>query len=185
MILFAAAVFMRETIVAAAVVALVILFLMLGLMDENESRTGNVPEIARAALRARRRIARGSGARVARTSGREIQTVIRLTALTLALALPAMPAKAEKPKALTVGILYLECKRAAPGEHHCIGYISGAADMMIPDDMMTRRSCVPASASAGALTQAFTNYAAKHPEHWNMPATVGVMLAIRETWPCH
>jgi hypothetical protein len=39
-------------------------------------------------------------------------------------------------------------------------------------------------ATIGAYRQAFINWAEQHPEKWNSHMGIGVMTALRETWPC-
>jgi hypothetical protein len=69
----------------------------------------------------------------------------------------------------------------------CTGYVTGVAHMMFMNaaEPSEVRACLgERTVSNGAVVQAFTNWTAKHPEHWEMESITGVMLAIRATWPC-
>jgi hypothetical protein len=102
-----------------------------------------------------------------------------------------------------VQLLLDRCKnRDKPMEQSfCIGYINGVGDMMgingmlhvdptpaaklaeelIPFSMCSTEQNLP---SVGAQVQAFVNWATKHPEKWTSEPYVGVISALRETWPC-
>ncbi len=38
--------------------------------------------------------------------------------------------------------------------------------------------------SGAAMLQAFLNWADKHPEKWSLDAGLGIIEALRSTWPC-
>ncbi len=46
------------------------------------------------------------------------------------------------------------------------------------------RICSTEAIPYGAMVQTFRNWAEKHPEKWGARRYMGVMLALRETWPC-
>jgi hypothetical protein len=113
------------------------------------------------------------------------------------LLLAPLPARGAETDTETVERLYLHCKGDALHKLFCLGYIRGVADMMNYSAVANATkgtvrnmaldaivACIPASASADALTQAFMNYAAKHPEEWSGSATFGAITAFRKTWPC-
>jgi hypothetical protein len=79
----------------------------------------------------------------------------------------------------------------------CLGFIAGISDMMEMNGYLRSQSeaaneiLAPYSTCAGkprpahgAELQAFTNWARKHPADWDGPEAAGVMVALRETWPC-
>jgi hypothetical protein len=85
----------------------------------------------------------------------------------------------------------------------CLGFISGVAEQMIltgqlasllrkdgglADErerkLLLAISSCSGKASFGAMVQAFTNWAEKHPEEWTSSRQLGVMKALSETWPC-
>jgi hypothetical protein len=97
----------------------------------------------------------------------------------------------------TVQSLHRHCSR----EHDvfdiafCIGFDSGVAGVMFWNGQpghgryqhafgCRRRPCSGAKITQGAMVQAFMNWAAKHPENWDLPAPIGVIAAMRHTWPC-
>jgi hypothetical protein len=73
---------------------------------------------------------------------------------------------------------------------HCVGYISGIADIMMAVGRVLKngpeRSFLGlcSSASYSAFVQAFVNWAEQHPERWYQSRSIGVMDALREKWPC-
>jgi hypothetical protein len=69
----------------------------------------------------------------------------------------------------------------------CLNYIAGIGDVMgataqVIDDFRPLGMC--GEPTYGALVQAFVNWAEKHPEQWKTDPGVGVMVALRETFPC-
>ena len=72
----------------------------------------------------------------------------------------------------------------------CIGFVSGVGETMgvlqfgirtFPDFGAFSICDAPPH---GAMVQAFTDWAEKNPQEWKNPAILGVMTALRETWPC-
>ena len=89
--------------------------------------------------------------------------------------------------------LYGECKDTDVEEVFCIGYITGLAEQMRTNGFLLKqtgqedarhRLSICTDASYGAMIQAFVRWAENHPEDWGMPRQLGVMYALRETWPC-
>ncbi|SRR5579883_154794 len=79
----------------------------------------------------------------------------------------------------------------------CVTYVMAIADLMdveglavmgAPDDryasLRNVAICRDSVTTPGAMAQMFVNFAESHPERWTEPAAVGVMIALRETWPC-
>ena len=83
----------------------------------------------------------------------------------------------------------------SPDKSLYLGYVSGVSDVMYVNGLALR-SLRPSSAAAinlslcakdityGAALQAFKNWAQAHPENWQMDHEAGVVIALRELWPC-
>jgi hypothetical protein len=73
---------------------------------------------------------------------------------------------------------------------YCIGYVGGIGDAMLANGQIVHplnpvvSICDEGLISRGAMVQAFRNWAQKHPERWSDNDSLGVMAALRETWPC-
>jgi hypothetical protein len=94
--------------------------------------------------------------------------------------------------------LLRQCTKPVATEEQvfCVAFISGVAEQMITNgftldrftDNEVRREMLFLSActkaSFGAMVQAFVKWAESHPEQWGTPRQLGVMAALRETWPC-
>lgn len=94
--------------------------------------------------------------------------------------------------------LHRQCTKAVATAEQifCVAFISGVAEQMIAngqvldqvkndDDrvlMLFLSACT--KASFGAMIQAFIKWAENHPDKWDTPRQLGVMAALRETWPC-
>ncbi len=88
-------------------------------------------------------------------------------------------------RAATVQELLRECTEDKEEELHCIGYVAGIGEVMQHMGASIGFGiCSTGPITHGAMQQAFENWAKKHPENWGDPAGEGVMLALRETWPC-
>ena len=95
------------------------------------------------------------------------------------------------PDPTTVEFVYETCKdeAAANAARFCLGYILGVGQIMAVNAQggdsfaicADPRGSVP---SAGAMIQAFLNWAEKHPESMSLRNVFGVALALREAWPC-
>lgn len=108
--------------------------------------------------------------------------------------------QAEESKKDDVQSLYYQCKKSETnmGFGYCIGYISGIGSQMMwtshtiehITDFNQRlevgfvSACAKSFVSNGAMVQAFINWAEKHPEEWVTDKQLGVIQAIRGTWPC-
>jgi Rap1a immunity proteins len=80
--------------------------------------------------------------------------------------------------------------------NYCIGYVGGIGTVMLLNGSLTDFGFAKPplemsicrterfTATAGAMVQAFRNWAEKHPESWGAEGHIGVMNALRETWPC-
>lgn len=101
--------------------------------------------------------------------------------------------------AFNVRALYSLCKSdsGSQGETFCRGYIEGIGQFMaINAEHLQKENggwqrgtslCskpVGGWPSGGAMKDAFTRWAANHPENWPLGAAAGAVLALRETWPC-
>ena len=102
----------------------------------------------------------------------------------------AIPAKAEE----NTQQLLQKCT-AAPGagdRWYCYGRVTAVFEMMgivgiaakQLDSMRPWQVCVDPTPSNGAVVQVFVNWANKHPEKWDLPDVVGIVAAMRGTWPC-
>lgn len=111
--------------------------------------------------------------------------------LLLACVVGASVSDAREPVKNDIHHLYTMCKGTSFAfNNYCLGYISAIADMMLlhsSDDEQTRGMygmCAVDPVTYGASKQVFINWADKHPELWSKPMELGVILALRETWPC-
>ena len=97
---------------------------------------------------------------------------------------------------LSVQDLYDSCnmKRSPFLYAECYGYTDGIVNMMdmigasresSPVEKRKFGACLPPSPiTTEQLVQIFKNWAEKHPEQWSEQMGLGVLYAIRETWPC-
>ena len=118
--------------------------------------------------------------------------------LSLILAFPfllvaAQSSAAEVPPEVTVQALLTNCKAVSgpnPGlstdANFCLGYISGVGDYLKGMGLAGTNPALSicGDISYGAAVQAFINWGQKHPEHWQENRLFGVVLALRELWPC-
>jgi hypothetical protein len=92
----------------------------------------------------------------------------------------------------TVKALYDMCKKpdATFPSTMCLGFISGVADDMqllgfgIKDHPDFDRFAICGNPSYGTIVQTFINWAEKNPQEADHNRVVGVMKALRESWPC-
>jgi Rap1a immunity proteins len=116
-----------------------------------------------------------------------------------AILLGSAPAKSEQPRKDNVQTFYSKCSKGNKmGQAYCLGFISGAARQMFWTGAFFKNTknhddrklisfvsaCLESSVSDSAMLQAFMNWARNHPEKWHMVTQLGVMEAIRSTWPC-
>jgi Rap1a immunity proteins len=91
-----------------------------------------------------------------------------------------------------VQALYRLCKMPIETQEFaiCVGFVSGVGETMgvlqfgirkLPDFGAFSICDAPPH---GAMVQAFADWAEKNPQEWKNPAILGVMTALRETWPC-
>jgi len=96
--------------------------------------------------------------------------------------------------------LYKQCKgrRGSLDEIFCLEFVSNVArqvftnglalkDIKDPPDLMTMSvpsACPKSFVSNEAMVEAFGEWANQHLEKWSAGARVGVMQAMRDTWPC-
>ena len=96
--------------------------------------------------------------------------------------------------------LYKQCKgrRGSLDEIFCLEFVSGVArqvftnglalkDIKDPPHFMTMSipsACPKSFVSNEAMVEAFSEWANEHIEKWTASAQIGVMQAMRDTWPC-
>lgn len=132
-----------------------------------------------------------------------IRHLVGIAVLLIASMIPN-PSKLEESNKYNVQSLLKDCGSALTTSRvFCLGYVRGVADHMFSigetmadqysrgalekfDDrvLVTFFAACGSPASVGAMEQAFVNWAREHPKNWGMPLLDGVMMAIRETWPC-
>jgi hypothetical protein len=94
--------------------------------------------------------------------------------------------------------LYKQCKGGSFGEIFCLEFVSRVARQVFtnglalkgikhPSDSMTMSipsACPKSFVSNDAMVEAFSEWANQHIEKWSASAQIGVMQAMRDTWPC-
>jgi Rap1a immunity proteins len=96
--------------------------------------------------------------------------------------------------------LYKQCKgrQGSLDEIFCLEFVSAVArqvfrnglalkDIKEPSDLMTMSvpfACPKSFVSNDAMVEAFSEWANEHIEKWSANAQIGVMHAMRDTWPC-
>ena len=118
------------------------------------------------------------------------KSLIALAALALAVS------AAHASNAVTVGKLLQLCNAASDStdSFYCFGFISGVGGVLqvqshLVDENMNpvpnkTKTCIPEFITSDQLVQVFRNWAERNPKDWSWAATVGVMNALNETWPC-
>jgi len=95
---------------------------------------------------------------------------------------------------MTIQGLLQECRGLSglhpdldPNATYCLGYVGGIGDYLKGMGLSgtNPKQSICGDISYGAAAQAFTNWAQKHPERWSENRLIGVVLALRETWPCN
>ena len=89
--------------------------------------------------------------------------------------------------ATTVQEMVEICKPSANERLYCIGEASGVVGTMMAYANYSKtsiRMCAPSSVSNGQAIKIFLNWADKNPTDWQIPSTVGFILALREAYPC-
>jgi hypothetical protein len=96
--------------------------------------------------------------------------------------------------------LYKQCeaRKGSLDEIFCLEFVSGVArqvftnglalkDIKDPPDLNTMSipsACPKSFVSNNAMVEAFSEWANQHIEKWSASAHIGVMQAMRDTWPC-
>jgi hypothetical protein len=115
-------------------------------------------------------------------------TVLAATSLCL-----TSTARAAAADTSTIHSLYQACTATNNASNFgvCLGFIEGVGHMMHmtqlgkPGQSLTDIEwCSPDHLTREQTLQAFKNWHDAHPEQWDMPGVVGVMLALLSTWPC-
>ena len=89
----------------------------------------------------------------------------------------------------TVQNLLAACEGSDAGRMYCLGMVSGVAFVLGPINSNSEsqgkiRACYPDGVTPGQFRQVFVNWAKAHPQHWQLRSSLGVVVAIKETWPC-
>src|SRR5215510_5540275 len=133
-------------------------------------------------------------------STRPLHAMLMGAAVTLSTIAP-VPAFAEFEKTeWNVQELYKQCKgrKGSLDEIFCLEFVSGVSrqvftnglalkDFKDPPDLITMSipsACPKSFVSNGAMVEAFSEWANQHIEKWSASAQIGVMQAMRDTWPC-
>jgi hypothetical protein len=104
------------------------------------------------------------------------------------LLLASTPTKAQKLSPTTGNELLEWCQSGdtwATGR--CLGYIIGVADLQtmvkktLPEN---RQSCIAEGVTAGQILEVVTKYLNQHPEERHFNASVLIVKAIAEAFPC-
>jgi hypothetical protein len=115
-----------------------------------------------------------------------------LSLILIAILLPSTGAQAGPPK--TVREFMAACQVDNMNGGFCFGTIFGVQRLMtiigvmpdvLPKDKQAFGMCPTGAVSIGQIEQAFQNWATKNPREWQDEGIRGIMLAIRETWPCN
>ena len=94
--------------------------------------------------------------------------------------------------------LYKQCKGGSLDEIFCLEFVSHVArqvftnglalkDIKDPPELMTMSipsACPKSFVSNDAMVEAFSEWANQHIEKWSASAQIGVIQAMRDTWPC-
>jgi Ssp1 endopeptidase immunity protein Rap1a len=81
--------------------------------------------------------------------------------------------------------LYTECTGSkATDQVSCISYIEGIADMVAGLWTPKDTACFSPGINAGQLQDIVVNYLQDHPENRHWPATILVLQALHDAFPC-
>ena len=133
-------------------------------------------------------------------SGRPLNVMLAGAAVILSTIAP-VPTFADFEKTeWDVQELYKQCKgrRGSLDEIFCLEFVSNVArqvftnglalkDIKDSPDLMTMSipsACPKSFVSNDAMVEAFSEWANEHIEKWRASAEIGVMQAMRDTWPC-
>lgn len=96
------------------------------------------------------------------------------------------------------GVLTL-CKGDAGSELQCLYFLKGSSSVFEMLGTLQESANAPQArkevlasfglcgqgmVTLGQIKQVFINWAEKNPRDWQLPATYGVWIAVREAWPC-
>jgi Rap1a immunity proteins len=132
-------------------------------------------------------------------SGRPLHVMLTGAAVILSTIAP-VPTFADFEKTeWDVQELYKECTyKGSLDKIFCLEFVSNVArqaftnglalkDIKDPPDLMTMSipsACPKSFVSNDAMVEAFSEWANEHLEKWSANAQIGVMQAMRDTWPC-
>ena len=132
-------------------------------------------------------------------SARPLHVMLMGAAVILSTIAP-VPTFAEFEKTVwDVQELYKQCtgRKGSLDEVFCLEFVSGVArqvftnglalkDIKDPPDLTTMipSACPKSFVSNDAMVEAFSEWANQHIEKWSASAQIGVMQAMRDTWPC-
>jgi hypothetical protein len=99
---------------------------------------------------------------------------------------------------LTVQKLLDDCNAplGSTSNMYCLGFFGGAGEIMAFSKFGVGYGSKPegkkflqdlaicGDSTYGAERHAFKNWAQAHPEQWTQPASIGVVVALTQTWPC-
>ena len=123
----------------------------------------------------------------------------RIPGLTAAAVIAAAVQATSASAAFNVRDLYALCKSpsGSQGETFCLGFIEGIGQFMAINAAYLQKEngtwlretslCskpVGSRPSGRALKHAFANWATKDRKNWSLGAAAGVVLALRDRWPC-
>ena len=89
--------------------------------------------------------------------------------------------------ATTVQDMIEICKRSDARQYYCLGEASGVRGTMMANADQTKtgpRMCATSLVSNAQVVKIFLNWADKNPADWQIPSSVGFILALREAYPC-
>src|SRR5215510_9157346 len=125
--------------------------------------------------------------------------VILMGAAVILSTIAPLPTFAEFEKSWNVQELFKQCNyKGSLDEIFCLEFVSGVArqvftnglalkDIKDPPDLNTMSipsACPRSFVSNDAMVEAFSEWANQHIEKWSASAQIGVMQAMRDTWPC-
>lgn len=78
------------------------------------------------------------------------------------------------------------CRSTQPGPRAaCVGYVVGAADILTTfGNSGSKDGLCLVNYSSADLPRLFVDWAEKHPSFATAPGMAGVILSLREKWPC-
>ena len=104
--------------------------------------------------------------------------------------LGAVESKAVEQVPRTVQQLLAACQPDNPWILYCYGFVDAVTKTMsiiggVKGGLREKLgNCGPDSTTTGQDVQIFINWAKANPTKWQSPGLSGVILALREAWPC-